>query len=86
MRINNCGQSTAYGLDVMDRQAGVAGGAGNGSVDVSALPQWVCSAGAGSRRRERSRNTRDFTRIYNQSYSSVVVANMNFSLLRLAAC
>ena len=37
MCINNCGQLTASGLDVMDHWAGVRGGAGNGSVDVSAL-------------------------------------------------
>ena len=37
MRINNGGRSTDCGLDVTDRKAGVGGGAGNGSVDVSAL-------------------------------------------------
>jgi len=37
MRIDNCGQSIDCGLEIMDRQTGVGGGAGDGSVDVSAL-------------------------------------------------
>jgi hypothetical protein len=51
MFIDNGGHSTASGPDVIDRQAGVGGGVGNGSVKVNALiPQWVCSAGARKRK------------------------------------